>query len=117
MTGTPVIILGMFDYARRYGGPWREITSNTQTITLPDDPMAVEEALIPISQIPKDARGSLPNYKRYLTAEDTLRARGIIREGVTLSESINYNKLRRQKRAAERARQQQQPATDETGTN
>lgn len=116
MTGTPVIILGMFDYTRKYGGPWREITSTATTITLPDNPMAVEEALIPISQIPKDARGSLVNYKRYLTAEDTLRARGVIREGVHLSESIDYNKLRRQKRAAQRARQPR-TSTDDTGIN
>ena len=108
MTGTPVIILDMFDYTRKHGGPWRELADNTPVIALPENPTEVEEALIPISQIPKDARGSLVNYKRYVTAEDTLRARGIIREGVTLSESINYNKLRRQKRAAEHAKQQQQ---------
>ncbi len=106
MTGTPVIILGMFDYTRKSGGPWREILSNQQVIDIPVDPMAVEEALIPISQIPVDARGSLRPYKRYLSAEDTLRARGVIRDGIRLSESINYNKLRRQKAAAERAKQQ-----------
>lgn len=114
MTGTPVIILGMFDYTRKYGGPWREVYSNNPVVDLPPDPMSVEEALIPISQIPLDARGSLRPYKRYLTAEDTLRARGIIREGVRLSESINYNKLRRLKRLAER-RAKQQKAEEESG--
>ncbi|GAB1429355.1 hypothetical protein MASR2M18_01870 [Ignavibacteria bacterium] len=112
MTGTPVIILGMFDYTRKYGGPWREVYTNNPVIDLPAEPMAVEEALIPISQIPKDARGSLRPYKRYLTAEDTLRARGIIRDGVRLSESINYNKLRRQKRLAEQRAKQQKAESD-----
>lgn len=106
MTGTPVIILGMFDYTRKYGGPWREVYNNIPVIDLPDAPMSVEEALIPISQIPVDARGSLRPYKRYLTAEDTLRARGVIRDGVRLSESINYNKIRHQKRLAEQRAKQ-----------
>ncbi|MBI3257945.1 MAG: L,D-transpeptidase [Ignavibacteriae bacterium] len=84
-TGTPVIILDVFDFSRRWGGPWRELTTNKDiTIPLPDKPMEVEEALIPMSQIPLDSRGSLINRKRYITAEDTLRARGIIREGVDL---------------------------------
>lgn len=100
-TGTPVIILDIFDFSRKFGGPWREVTSNKQAvITLPDDPMSVEEALIPLSQIPVDSRGSLVNPKRYKTAEDTLRARGIIRPTVTLRETINYNKLRREKARA-----------------
>jgi hypothetical protein len=100
-TGTPVIILDIFDFSRKRGGPWRELTTNKDvSILLPDKPMEVEEALIPMSQIPLDSRGSLPNPKRYLTAEDTLRARGIIREGVDLRETINYNKLRREKALA-----------------
>jgi len=96
--GTPVIILDMFDYKRKFGGPWREILTNRDGILqLPEKPMEVEEALIPLSQIPRDVRGSLVNRKRYLTAEDTLRARGIIDSTVTLRESIDYNKLRKLK--------------------
>lgn len=98
-TGTPVVILDVFDFRRRRGGPWLELTSNSPVgITLPDDVHAVEEALIPISQIPKEARGALPNRKRYVTADSVLRERGLIREGITLRESINFNKLRQEKR-------------------
>lgn len=100
-TGTPVLILDNFDYSRRSGGPWRDITTSKDvSIPLPEKPFEVEEALIPISQIPLTSRGSLTNRKRYITAEDTLRARGLIREGVSLRESIDYNKLRRQKALA-----------------
>jgi hypothetical protein len=96
MTGTPVIILDMFDYSRKKGGPWWDIRSNKDVvIALPKDPMNVEEALIPISQIPPEVRWNLPNKERYVSAEDTLRKRGWLREGVELEESINYNKKRR----------------------
>lgn len=94
--GTPVIILDMFDYKRKHGGPWREILTNRDGILiLPENPMEVEEALIPISQIPRDVRGSLINRKRYVTAEDTLKARGVLDTAITLRESIDYNKLRK----------------------
>lgn len=101
-TGTPVIILDMFDFTRPRGGPWRDIESNKvkDLVQLPENPMEVPEALIPISQIPKDARGGLPNRKDYLTADSVLKARGIIRSTVRLSESIDYNKLREQRRAS-----------------
>lgn len=100
LSGTPVLIIDVFDYARRYGGPWRDIASNKEGILeLPDDPLNLEEALIPMCQIPKDSRGSLVNYRRFLFAEDTLRARGIIREGVKLIETVDFNKLRREKAA------------------
>jgi L,D-transpeptidase catalytic domain len=96
MTGTPVIILDMFDYSRKKGGPWWELRSNKDVvITLPKDPMSVEEALIPISQIPPEVRWELPNKERYLSAEDTLRKRGWLSDKVELEESINYNKVRR----------------------
>lgn len=99
-SGTPVILLGHFDFSRKVGGPWLDLTSNKDGIVeLPDNPMEVEEALIPIIQIPKEARSYLRNKERYLYAEDTLRARGIIRPGVQLTPSINYNVLRRQKQA------------------
>lgn len=98
-TGTPVIILDLFDFSRRRGGPWWDITSSQDVVlALPDKPMQVEEAYIPLSQIPKDVRGALPNRQRYVEAEQVLRERGMIRENVNLRESINYNKLRREKR-------------------
>jgi hypothetical protein len=101
-TGTPVIIIDIFDFARKKGGPWLELTSNQDaTLELPADPMAVEEALIPISQVPHSARGSLgKDREKYLTAEDTLRARGIIRPEARLSPSIDYNARRKAKAAA-----------------
>jgi hypothetical protein len=102
-SGTPVIVLDVFDFSRRRGGPWLELESNQDVvIDLPPDPMSVEEALIPISQVPHDSRGSLRNIKRYITADSVLRQRGIIREGVTLRESIDYNKLRAKKEAAKK---------------
>jgi hypothetical protein len=69
-------------------------------IDVPEDPMQFEEAYIPIQQIPKTSRGILPDRKRYVVAEDTLRARGHIREGVVLTESVDFNELRRKKKAA-----------------
>lgn len=104
MTGTPVIIMDIFDFSRKKGGPWWELTSNKDSLlTLPKNPMAVEEALIPMSQIPHEIRYQLPQRERYVWAEDTLRARGMIRPNVELMESINYNKLRRIKTAAKLA--------------
>lgn len=102
-SGTPVIVLDVFDYSRRRGGPWLELISNKQqTIQLPSDPMGVEEALIPISQIPHDSRGSLRNIKRYKTADSVLRELGVIRPGVKLRESIDYNKRRALKEASKK---------------
>ncbi|MCX6152895.1 MAG: L,D-transpeptidase [Candidatus Kapabacteria bacterium] len=98
MSGTPVIIIDHFDFNRKRGGPWLEIKSNKDTsIVLPNTPMMVEEALIPYCQIPLESRGSLRNRKRFVHAEDTLRAHGIIREGVKLIETKNFNKLRQEK--------------------
>lgn len=98
-TGTPVIIHGLFDFSRKRGGPWLDITNNDQQISdLPEKPLEVEQALIPISQIPKVVRGALPDRDRYVKAEAELRSRGWIRESVNLRESIDYNKLRREKR-------------------
>ncbi len=100
-TGTPVIILDIFDFNRKKGGSWWELTSNKDSmIVLPPDPMSVEEALIPISQIPPEVRWTLPNKERYMYAEDTLRARGWIRDSVELKESVNFNKQRREKAIA-----------------
>jgi len=107
-SGTPVILLGHFDYSRPRGGPWLDFTSNKDgVVQLPDNPLEVEEALIPIIQIPKEARSSLPNKERYLYAEDTLRARGIIRNHVKLTPSINFNQLRRQNQAKKQMQNQE----------
>lgn len=110
-TGTPVIILDLFDFTRRRGGSWWDIASTKDVeIALPKEPMAVEEALIPLSQIPREVRGALPNRRRYAQADSILRERGVIRSTVTLRESINFNKLRqeRRKRAAAKAAAEKQ---------
>jgi hypothetical protein len=101
MTGTPVIIVDVFDFSRKHGGAWWDLGSNKETfVRLPAKPMEVEEALIPVSQIPPEVRWSLPNKERYAHAEDTLRKRGVIRATVQLTESVNFNKLRRDKAQA-----------------
>lgn len=94
-SGTPVIILDMFDFSRKKGGPWWDITDNSFKIALPQDPINTEEAWIPISQVPHSARGGLPNKERYIAAEDTLRIRGIIRDGVKLRASIQYSRKKK----------------------
>jgi len=95
-SGTPVIIIDYYDFSPGNGYKWKYLRNNMELITdLPENPMAVEEALIPISQIPLGARGSLVNYKRFLYAEDTLRARGVIRSGVRLTQTRDFNKERR----------------------
>lgn len=125
MTGTPVLIIDMFDFTRKTYGPWLDLASNRDVVLqLPEKPMEVEEALIPISQVPHGARGALADRERYETAEEILRQRGVIREGVHLSPSINYNKQReeraaRRSAAASRARPesgQQEPAPSEEPT-
>ena len=98
-SGTPLIVLNIFDFTRPTGGPWLELKSNkSYYVKLPENPMEVEEALIPWVQIPVSSRGALPNRHRYITAEDTLRARGIIREGISLIETVDFNQLRREER-------------------
>ncbi len=99
MSGTPVLIIDNFDYTHKRYKPWMYITSNKDIkISLPDKPMEIEEALIPISQIPKEARGSLKNRQRFETAEQELRNRGIIRPNTTIIETRNFNKERRLKK-------------------
>lgn len=95
LSGTPVIIMDMFDFRRKKGGPWWDIQDNSIKIIMPDNPLNFEEALIPISQIPVASRGSLSNKERYITAEDTLRARGTIRADIKLRPSIQYNKRKK----------------------
>ena len=94
-TRTTVIIIDYLILMKRM--EWIDLTSNKNILDLPENPMAVEEALIPIIQIPKSSRGVLKNRERYLYAEDSLRARGVIRENVRLIPSIDFNKLRKQK--------------------
>ena len=113
-SGTPLIILNTFDFSRPRGGPWLELKSNkAYYVKLPEDPMKVEEALIPWGQIPISSRGVVTpeNKKRHLYAEDTLRARGIIRQGVVLIETVDFNKKRREeklkKEKEEKLKQQQ----------
>lgn len=107
-SGTPVIILDIFDFSRKTFGPWIDIKSNKEGILeLPENPMEVEEALIPWCQMPKTSRGLIPkeDKNRFLYAEDTLRARGIIREHVRLIHTRNFNDERRKKAAAEAAKE------------
>lgn len=101
LTGTPLIILNVFDYSRVKGGPWLELTSNkSYYVDLPQNPMEVEEALIPYQQIPKSSRGILPNKQRYIDAEKILRERKIIRDHVELISSVDFNEVRRNKAKA-----------------
>ncbi|MBI2794967.1 MAG: L,D-transpeptidase [Ignavibacteria bacterium] len=98
-TGTPVIITDVFDFSKKRGGPWLELSSNKDmSIKLPNNPMETEEALIPISQIPKDVRGALTDINRYKSAEKILRERGVLRENARLKVSVDFNKLRRDKK-------------------
>lgn len=96
LSGTPIIVIDVFDYSRPRTGPWIALNSNKELVlNLPENPMEVEEAYIPICQIPVGSRGRLHDYKRFRYAEDTLRKRGIIREGVQLIVSVNFNKRKR----------------------
>ena len=102
LSGTPVIITGMFDYDRKVG-PWLDLVDNkTGRIELKGDPMEVEEAYIPIQQIPEEIQGWIPNRKRYVAAEDTLIARGVIDSNIRLIPSVNFNKRRREREAKKR---------------
>ncbi len=99
-SGTPVIILDVFDFARKTFGPWLDISNNYFIIdSLPSNPLEIEEALIPMCQIPVSSRWRYAQNKKFIYAEDTLRARGIIREGVKLIESVNFNEKRRKEKA------------------
>ena len=99
LSGTPVIIFGVPDYAARRSGPWKNLKSNKdRPFELDFYPMEVEEALIPIAQIPESVRNWIPQRNRYKYAEDTLRARGIIGKNVVLTASVDFNKERRYKK-------------------
>ena len=108
LSGTPVIIIDIFDFSRKKGGPWLELKNNKDVILdLPENPMEVEEALIPWCQIPLMSRNA-DARKKFLYAEDTLRARGIIRPDVRLIETQNFNKLRREKEALEAKKKEEE---------
>lgn len=114
-TGTPVLIIDNFDYSRKRFGPWLDLSSNKDVkLQLPNKPMEYEEALIPICQIPKESRGCLKDRNRYEKAEEILRSRGVIRPNVTLIESVNNNKIRREKK--EKAEKEKR-LKDSTATN
>jgi hypothetical protein len=117
LTGTPVIIIDVFDFNRKKGGPWLELTSNQDGILkLPDAPMGVEEALIPISQVPSAVRGGLKDRARYEGAEKILRERGLIRPEARLSPSIDYIKLRGGKNAKKPTVKRRKPAAAPAAT-
>lgn len=100
LSGTPVIIIDHYDFNLGRNGLFTKLNSNKDTILeLPPDPMAIEEALIPIIQIPQSSRGRLPNRKRFEEAEKVLREKGIIRPNVTLTPSVNFNAKRRAEEA------------------
>ncbi len=102
-SGTPVLIIDLFDFSRPKYGNWIDLRSNKDGwLELPEKPMEYEEALIPIEQIPEVSRPGLRNKERYIYAEDTLRARGWIRDHVRLIHSVDFNKLRREKAAKTR---------------
>jgi hypothetical protein len=95
-SGTPLIVLNVFDFTRTKGGPWLELKSNKDYfIDLPAKPLEVEEALIPWCHIPKAVRGVIPNRARYIGAEAVLRERGIIRPHIELIETQDFNLTRR----------------------
>lgn len=100
-SGTPVLIIDIFDFSRKTGGPWLDLKSNKDSILqLPDNPLEYEEALIPYCQIPLGSR-SIAITEKFKYAEDTLRARGIIKPHVRLIHTRNFNVERRKKREAE----------------
>jgi hypothetical protein len=106
-TGTTVIILDNYEFGKSYR-PWMDLTSNKDPhINLPKNPLVVDEPLIQISQIPENVRGSLRNISRYKIAEDSLRKLGIIREGIAITPSVNFNKLRRIKKQQEIQKQKE----------
>ena len=113
LSGTPLIILDHYPFGSEYH-PWMQITSNKSIkLELPPDPMAVDEPLIPIIQIPEESRGSLINKHRYVIAEDSLRKLGIIRKGIQITPSVNFNKLRRLKKEQEAKQKQREQQLQE----
>ena len=120
MSGTPVVIIDYFNFSRKKGGPWLELKSNKDFfLELPEDPMGVEEAVIPISQIPEGSRWGLKDINKYIHGEDTLRARGILRPHVRLIVTKNFNDIRREKALAKAKKEAEakKKAEEETALN
>jgi len=125
-TGTLVLIVDAFDFDRKQYGPWLDLPSNKFKIDyLPVEPLDYELPFIPISQVPKTSRGLITKDQkdRYKYALDTLYARGILREGVKIIPSIDYNKLReenerkaREKREAEAKAKEAEAEVEEVST-
>jgi hypothetical protein len=100
-----VLIVDHYPFGAEFR-PWIQIANNKDLkVQLPDNPLEFDEPLIPIIQIPQEIRGSLVNRQRFEIAEDSLRKLGIIRQGIVITPSVNFNKLRRQKEAEERRKQ------------
>lgn len=123
MSGTPLVIIDHYPFGSPKH-PWMEIQSNKSVkLNLPADPMQVDEPLIPIVQIPEGSRSVLVNKQRYIIAEDSLRKLGIIRPGVQITPSVNFNKLRwikKQKEMEQKKREEQLKILQEgqtSGTN
>ncbi|MCL2039146.1 MAG: L,D-transpeptidase [Bacteroidetes bacterium] len=56
-SGTPVIVLNRFDYSRKSGGPWLDLTSNKSYYShLPDNPLETPDAVITRKQPPMQKR-------------------------------------------------------------
>ncbi len=88
-SGTPVLVLDFYNFGSGKK-KWLELTSNKDTLNyLPNNPLEVEEALIPIIHIPEELRPLLSRKERqrYETAYDTLVSRGIIPSNLKLTPS------------------------------
>jgi len=100
LSGTPVIIIDYYNFNKDMGRLWTKLSSNKDSLLkLPREPMTVDEALIPMCQIPEVSRPRLRNKERYVHAEDSLRKLGVIRAGVKLIETVDFNKQKRLKAA------------------
>lgn len=117
-TGTPVLIIDVFDYSRKRYGPWADLKSNKDRILkLPKDPLNYEEPYIPLSQIPDESKGLMSRNPHIKYGEDTLRARGIIREDLEIAKSINFNKERKKKQKREALKKAQMLKENENSNN
>lgn len=117
-TGTPVLIIDHFDFSRKRFGPWVDLKSNKDGILkLPKNPLSFEEPYIPLSQIPDESKGIMSRNPHIKYGEDTLRARGIIREGIEIAKSINFNKERKKKQKKEALKKAQMLKENENSNN
>ena len=120
--GTMVLIIDAFDYARKRFGPWLDITDNKSVyLPMPEDPENYEWPFIPIKQLVGGAVGLPGGYDRYKYAEDTLRARGILRPEVVITSAAQtrrQKKIREQRAAADAAKRELEAGkTEENATS